>query len=245
MAATETGMNRKFLEQLTQQALAETRAWHEPFIQALRDPSHARETVEAAKREVQNWKDHPSRFQRDLAGWQAILAQAPEDIAALLEAQSHPLLQKLHPSTPFQRAFTAEEIAVSQQWMRDRIGWHRKSKCRLSLDEGEGADYCMLMAENDFSHPGELVRQQCLQRFDLSVTEGARALGVTRQALTNLITGKAGISPEMALRLELAFGGRAETWLQRQLLYDLAQARKRHAELNIAPISSERQTALF
>ncbi|WP_087659749.1 HigA family addiction module antitoxin [Caballeronia terrestris] len=99
--------------------------------------------------------------------------------------------------------------------------------------------------ETDFSHPGELVRQQCLQRFDLSVTEGARVLGVTRQALTNLITGKAGISPEMALRLELAFGGRAETWLQRQLLHDLAQARKRHAELNVAPISSERQTALF
>jgi plasmid maintenance system antidote protein VapI len=64
-------------------------------------------------------------------------------------------------------------------------------------------------------------------------------------ALTNLITGKAGISPEMALRIDLAFGGGAETWLQRQLLHDLAQARKRLAELNVVSVASERQTALF
>ena len=245
MVGNRDGYEPEFLEQITQQALEETRAWHEPFIQALRDPSQARETVEAAKREVQNWKDQPSKSQHDIEGWQDILARAPEDIASLLEAQSHPLLQRLHPATPFQRPFTAEEIEASQRWMLDRMGGRPSRKCRLSLDGEESASYCVRMAETDFSHPGELVRQQCLQRFDLSVTEGARVLGVTRQALTNLITGKAGISPEMALRLELAFGGRAETWLQRQLLHDLAQARKRHAELNIAPISSERQTALF
>ncbi|WP_091810055.1 HigA family addiction module antitoxin [Burkholderia sp. WP9] len=101
------------------------------------------------------------------------------------------------------------------------------------------------MTHPDFSHPGELVRQQCLERFELSVTEGARVLGVSRQALTNLITGKGGISPEMALRLDLAFGGGAETWLQRQLLHDLAQARKRLAQLHVMPIASERQPALF
>jgi addiction module HigA family antidote len=101
------------------------------------------------------------------------------------------------------------------------------------------------MADSDFSHPGELIRLQCLERFELSVTDGARALGVSRQALTNLITGRAGISPEMALRLDLAFGGGAETWLQRQLLHDLAQARKRLAEMNVVPVASERQPALF
>jgi addiction module HigA family antidote len=101
------------------------------------------------------------------------------------------------------------------------------------------------MADSDFPHPGELVRQQCLERFELTVTEGARVLGVSRQALTNLITGKAGISPEMALRLDLAFGGGAETWLQRQLLHDLAQARRRLAELNVVPVASEQQPALF
>jgi antitoxin HigA-1 len=101
------------------------------------------------------------------------------------------------------------------------------------------------MADSDFSHPGELVRQQCLARFELTVTDGARVLGVSRQALTNLVTGKAGISPEMALRLDLAFGGGAETWLQRQLLHDLAQARKRLSELKVMPVASERQPALF
>ncbi|WP_028229953.1 HigA family addiction module antitoxin [Paraburkholderia mimosarum] len=101
------------------------------------------------------------------------------------------------------------------------------------------------MVDSDFPHPGELVRQQCLVRFELSVTDGARVLGVSRQALTNLITGKAGISPEMALRLDLAFGGGAEIWLQRQLLHDLASARKRLAELKVMSVALERQHALF
>jgi addiction module antidote protein, HigA family len=102
-----------------------------------------------------------------------------------------------------------------------------------------------MMADSNFPHPGELIRQQCLERFELTVTEGARSLGVSRQALTNLITGKAGISPEMALRIDLAFGGGAETWLQRQLLHDLAQARRRLAKLDVVPVASERQPALF
>ena len=101
------------------------------------------------------------------------------------------------------------------------------------------------MSDPDFSHPGVLVRQNCLERFELSVTEGARVLGVSRQALTNLLSGKAGISPEMALRLDLAFGGGAETWLQRQVLHDLAEARKRLAQFKVVPIASERQPALF
>jgi addiction module HigA family antidote len=108
-----------------------------------------------------------------------------------------------------------------------------------------GSSYRLRMTASDFSHPGELVRQQCLERFELTVTEGARVLGVSRQALTNLITGKAGISPEMALRLDLAFGGGAETWLQRQLLHDLGQARRRLSELDVVPVASERQPALF
>ncbi|RXM07751.1 addiction module antidote protein, HigA family, partial [Citrobacter sp. AAK_AS5] len=81
------------------------------------------------------------------------------------------------------------------------------------------------MAEPDHHHPGAVVRQICLDRFNLTVTECAAILGVSRQALTNLLSGKAGISPEMALRLDRAFGG-AETWLQRQLVHDLAKARK-------------------
>ncbi|MGF6978079.1 addiction module HigA family antidote [Paraburkholderia sp. JPY465] len=93
------------------------------------------------------------------------------------------------------------------------------------------------MSDADCLHPGLIVRQ-CLARSDLTVTDGARILGVSRQALTNVLSGKAGISPEMAIRLDLAFGGKAETWLQRQLLYDLAEARKRLAKINVLPVTS-------
>lgn len=76
------------------------------------------------------------------------------------------------------------------------------------------------------AHPGRVIRNACLEPLGLSVTEGAKILGVTRQALSNVINGKAGISPEMAIRLTKAFGSTAETWLRMQLAYDLAQARK-------------------
>jgi antitoxin HigA-1 len=101
------------------------------------------------------------------------------------------------------------------------------------------------MANADLTHPGLTVRALCLERFGLSVTDGAKALGVSRQALTNLLSGKTGISPEMALRLDRVFGGGAETWLQRQVLYDLAQARLRLPDLDIAPVVPEIQRALF
>jgi antitoxin HigA-1 len=82
------------------------------------------------------------------------------------------------------------------------------------------------MADAASIHPGLLVRRNCLEAHGLSVTEAALMLGVSRQALSNLVSGRAGVSPEMALRLDLAFGGGAEPWLQRQLAYDLAEARK-------------------
>ena len=83
------------------------------------------------------------------------------------------------------------------------------------------------MAMRNPSHPGLSVRHDCLEPLGLSVTEGAKALGVTRQALNNLVNGRSGISPEMAVRLDKAFGGGAETWLGIQLGYDLAQVRRR------------------
>ena len=72
-------------------------------------------------------------------------------------------------------------------------------------------------------HPGETVRYDCLEPLGLTVTEGAKALGVTRQALNNLVNGKSGISPEMAIRLSKTFGSSPETWLKMQLVYDLAK----------------------
>jgi addiction module HigA family antidote len=76
-------------------------------------------------------------------------------------------------------------------------------------------------------HPGGIVRRQCLEPLGLSVTEAAEGLGVTRQALSDLVNGKAGISVDMAIRLAKAFGSSAETWLGLQAAYDLAQARDR------------------
>ncbi|MGA2077466.1 MAG: HigA family addiction module antitoxin [Terriglobia bacterium] len=82
-------------------------------------------------------------------------------------------------------------------------------------------------------HPGKIVRHDCLEALGLSVTKGAKVLRVTRQAPNNLVNGKAGISPEMALRLSRAFGSTPETWLQMQPAYDLAQARKRETEIRV------------
>lgn len=82
-------------------------------------------------------------------------------------------------------------------------------------------------------HPGLSVRLDCLEPLGLSVAEGAKALGVTRQAMNNLVSGKAGISAEMAIRLEKAFGGGAETWLRMQAAYDLAQAEKQAGKIKV------------
>jgi addiction module HigA family antidote len=75
-------------------------------------------------------------------------------------------------------------------------------------------------------HPGQSVRADCIEPLGLTVTEAAKALGVSRQALNNLIHGQAAISPEMAIRLDKAFGGGADTWLRLQAAYDLAQAER-------------------
>jgi antitoxin HigA-1 len=82
-------------------------------------------------------------------------------------------------------------------------------------------------------HPGLTVRFDCHELLGLSVTEGAKVLGVTRQALNNLVNGKSGISPEMAIHLEKAFGGRASIWLGIQMDYDLAQAMKRERTIKV------------
>jgi len=89
------------------------------------------------------------------------------------------------------------------------------------------------MAMKNPSYPGLTVRHDCLEPHGLTVTEGAKALGVTRQTLNNLLNGKSGISPEMAVRLAKAFGSSAETWARIQLDYDLAQVRRRENEISV------------
>ena len=81
-------------------------------------------------------------------------------------------------------------------------------------------------------HPGELIRDN-LADLGLAVAEAAAGLDVTRQQLYNVLKGKSGITPEMAVRLEKGFGGSAQLWLQMQVNYDLAQVRQRAAQIAV------------
>jgi addiction module HigA family antidote len=87
-------------------------------------------------------------------------------------------------------------------------------------------------------HPGGIVRRQCLEPLGLSVTAGAKALGVTRQALSELVNERAGVSIEMAIRLSKAFGSNPETWLGMQVAYDLWQARARVDTIKVARVKA-------
>ena len=83
-------------------------------------------------------------------------------------------------------------------------------------------------------HPGELVKKLCLEPLGLTVTAAAAGLGVTRKALSALINGHAGLSPEMAVRLSKAFGRSTESWLALQMQYDLWQAERRAGRIKVA-----------
>ncbi len=85
-------------------------------------------------------------------------------------------------------------------------------------------------------HPGRIIRQECIEASGLSITEAARVLGVTRQALNNLVSGRTTISPEMSIRLSKAFGSRPEVWLGMQMDYDLAQAQKHADQIKVAKV---------
>lgn len=89
------------------------------------------------------------------------------------------------------------------------------------------------MSMHNPAHPGELVKHDCLDALGLSVTEGAKVLGVTRQALSNLVNKHAGLSPEMAIRLEKAFGSSAQAWLKMQMQYDLWVAQQKASEIKV------------
>lgn len=75
-------------------------------------------------------------------------------------------------------------------------------------------------------HPGEIIRDLCLEPLGISVTDAAAALGVSRKTLSSILNGRAGISPEMALRLSKAFNTSPESWLNQQVQYDLWHAKK-------------------
>ena len=88
-------------------------------------------------------------------------------------------------------------------------------------------------------HPGTVVRVSCLDPLGLNVTEGAKVLGVSRQALSNLVNGRARMSSEMAIRLAKAFGSTTETWIRLQTAYDVVQAQAREDEIKVEPYAPQ------
>ena len=86
-------------------------------------------------------------------------------------------------------------------------------------------------------HPGEILRTLCLEPLGLSVTEAAKALGVSRKTLSSLLNGRTGISPEMAVRLSMAFETSAESWMCQQAQYDLWHAEQRRSALKVQKLS--------
>ena len=87
-------------------------------------------------------------------------------------------------------------------------------------------------------HPGHSVRHDCLEPLGLTVSDAADRLGVSRKQLSDLVNCHAGISPEMAIRLDKAFGGGADTWYRLQAAYDLAQAMKRSGDIKVKRIAA-------
>ena len=95
------------------------------------------------------------------------------------------------------------------------------------------------MPMKDPPHPGLSVRRDCLYPLWLTVTEAAKKLGVSRKQLSDVVNGHSGISPQMAIRLDKAFGGGANTWYRLQAAYDLAQAMKRADQIKVERLLEE------
>ena len=91
---------------------------------------------------------------------------------------------------------------------------------------------------HDPPHSGEVLRALCLDPLGLTVTKAARALGVSRKTLSGILNGRAGISPEMAVRWSLAFDTSAESWLNQQVQYDLWRAERNRKNLRVAKLSA-------
>ncbi len=87
-------------------------------------------------------------------------------------------------------------------------------------------------------HPGEILRELCLEPLGLSVTTAASGLGISRKTLSSILNGRAGISPEMAVRLSIAFETSSESWLNQQSQYDLWQAEKHRDSLQVKKLSA-------
>jgi antitoxin HigA-1 len=87
-------------------------------------------------------------------------------------------------------------------------------------------------------HPGEVLKTLCLETLNLTITEAARSLGISRKTLSGILNARAGISPEMAVRLSIAFNTSAESWLNQQLQYDLWHAERNRKRLHVTRLTA-------
>lgn len=94
------------------------------------------------------------------------------------------------------------------------------------------------MKMHDPPHPGEVLRTLCIEPLGLTVTEAAKALDVSRKTFSEILNGRGGISPEMAVRLSLAFDTTAESWLEQQLQYDLWKAEQKRDTLRVQRLTA-------
>jgi antitoxin HigA-1 len=127
---------------------------------------------------------------------------------------------RLHPLKGNLRGFWA--VTVRANW-RAIFRFTEAMRWMLSIPITTEGDWNMPMKNPP--HPGGFVLRQCIEPLGLTITQAAAALGVTRTTLSELVNGKRGISPEMAVRLSKVFGGSAATWLTQQAHYDLAHVR--------------------
>jgi len=86
-------------------------------------------------------------------------------------------------------------------------------------------------------HPGLIIKELCIDPLNLTITDTAKALGVSRKTLSSIINGRAGISPEMAVRLSIAFNTSSESWINQQSQYDLWQAEQHRSELHVSKLA--------
>ena len=94
------------------------------------------------------------------------------------------------------------------------------------------------MSMHNPPHPGEVLKKLCIEPLGLTITAASAALGVSRKTLSAILNGRAGISPEMAIRLSKAFETSPESWLNQQMQYDLWVARQAHGNVKVTRLSA-------
>ena len=223
---------------------------------AMREPhAHGRRTLEPATRRASS---------SELLGISQLKARAAPQLQPFFRLAPH----LGHQGAPerFLRAASASETSKTRcrNVMSFILASFAGNACKKGSSKGSRSvvalrcmttDYChapsdrfttsrLSMARPDPlepPHPGSAVRHDCLEPLGLTVTQGAKVLGVCRQALNNLVDGRAGIPADMALRLSKAFSGNPETWLCLQVSYDLAQARKTESTLRVLTVADVRR----